>query len=167
MEVTRSWRDGLVDDETYLTIMRDVYLMGFTGWPLGRQVRFVAAGLGLSFDIVAYVNAARCQYPEVPPALQASRLTKPALQRLCLDRFPVSRLVTDLDPQLVLFTSVTAFDEPRSRPQVRHPAPSFAASVHRAAHPASATAGQGDAGRHGARRLDARRSGTIDPPGSG
>ena len=111
VEVTRNWRDGIVDDETYLTIVRDVYLIGLNAWPLGRQVRFAALGLGLSFDKVTYVNAARCQYPEVPPALHTARLTKPALQRLCLDRFPISRLVADLEPELLLFTSVTAFDK--------------------------------------------------------
>jgi hypothetical protein len=110
VEVTRGWRDGLVDDVTYLTIVRDVYLMGLHGWPLGRQVRFAATGLGLSFDKVIYVNAARCQYPEIPPALHGARLTKPALQRLCLNRFPVSRLIADLQPELLLFTSVSAFD---------------------------------------------------------
>jgi hypothetical protein len=111
VEVTRGWRDGLVDDDTYLTAVRDVYLMGLHGWPLGRQVRFAAAGLGLSFDQIIYVNAARCQYPEIPPSLHGARLTKPALQRLCLDRFPVSRLVADLQPELLLFTSVNAFDK--------------------------------------------------------
>jgi hypothetical protein len=111
VEATRSWRDGLVDDDTYLAIMRDVYLIGLNGWPLGRQVRFAATGLGLSLDKIAYVNAARCQYPEIPPALPDARLTKPALQRFCLDRFPISRLVRDLEPELLLFTSVTAFDK--------------------------------------------------------
>jgi hypothetical protein len=110
VEVTRGWREGLVDDQTYLTVMRDVYLIGLRGWALGRQLRFAAASLGFSLEEVTYVNAARCQYPEIPPALPQARLVKPALQRFCLKRFPMTRIVNAVQPQLLLFTSVAAFD---------------------------------------------------------
>jgi hypothetical protein len=110
VEVTRAWRDGLVDDQSYLTIVRDVYLIGLRGWPLGRQLRFAASRLGISLEEVTYLNAARCQYPEIPPALAQARLAKPALQRFCLSRFPISRVVADVEPELLLFTSVVAFD---------------------------------------------------------
>ena len=114
VEVTRAWRDGKVDDQTYLSVVRQVYLIGLRGWPLGRQLRFTARRLGLSLEEATYVNAARCQYPEIPPALAAARLAKPALQRFCLERFPISRIVSDIQPKLVLYTSVVAFDEARA-----------------------------------------------------
>jgi hypothetical protein len=111
VQVTRQWRDRRVDDDTYLNISEEVYLAGMRRWAVGRQLRYLTAALGISLNQVAFVNAARCQYPEIPPALAKPKETKIALQLLCLRRFPVSDLVSGLKPSVVLFTSTVAFDQ--------------------------------------------------------
>jgi hypothetical protein len=110
VDATRGWRDGSVDDASYLAAVRRVYLAGLSGWRVGLHIGHVVEALGLDLLQVAYVNAARCQYPEVPPTMAAAPQIKVRLQRLCLQRFPVDRLVRLLDPRLVLFTSTTAYD---------------------------------------------------------
>lgn len=110
VSATRGWRDGVVDDEAYLAATRAVYTAGLAGWTVGKHLRFVLRTLGLDVSALAYVNAARCQYPEVPPVLPGAAATKLRLQALCLRSFPLADLVAFLQPRLVLFTSTSAFD---------------------------------------------------------
>ncbi len=110
VEVTRRWRDRMVSDETYLRSTRDVYLAGFAGWRVGVHISYAVAKLGLSLRGIAYTNAARCQFPEIFPRLPHPGRTKAALQRLCLQRFPLSRLTSMLNPRLIIYTSTVAYD---------------------------------------------------------
>ncbi len=107
---TSGWSTGEIDDADYLAATRTVYRAGLAGWTVGKHIRFAVTAFGLGTESLVYLNAARCQYPEIPPKLARASSTKVALQRLCLARFPLSDLVTALQPQAVLFSSTTAFD---------------------------------------------------------
>jgi hypothetical protein len=110
VEATRAWAAGRLDDQRYLGATRGVYLAGLHGWPVGTHFRHVAEALGLDvFDLV-FINAARCQFPELPPELPQAAVTKVALQDLCLSRFPLKPLLSLLRPRVLLFTSSHAYD---------------------------------------------------------
>jgi hypothetical protein len=108
--VTRGWRDRQRSDSEYLAGVRQVYLAGLNGWRVGTHLRYALDVLGLDLSAIAYTNAARCQYPEIPPRLPRAAQTKLAVQAMCLRRFPIARLVDMLAPRAVLFTSTSAFD---------------------------------------------------------
>lgn len=110
LTATRGWAEGRVTDAAYLSATRNVYGAGLAGWTVGTHIRFAVAAFGLGTDSLVYLNAAKCQYPEIPPKLARTSSTKVALQRLCLARFPLSDLVTTLQPRAVLFSSTTAYD---------------------------------------------------------
>ena len=110
IEVTDAWSRGLCGDDEYLAAVRAVYETGLARWTVGRHVRHVTTALGHSARQIAFTNAARCQFPEVPPPVPAAGRVKRQLQALCLQRFPVDRLVEILEPLLVLFTSTEAFE---------------------------------------------------------
>lgn len=110
VDATRAWRDGGMDDAEFLAATRRVYLAGLNGWAVGNHIRYVVAALGRDLLDVVFTNAARCQYPEIPPPLPRPAATKVALQHLCLARFPLTGLVSMLQPRLVVFTSASAHD---------------------------------------------------------
>lgn len=110
VRATRGWRDGTVSDVEYLAETRAVYLAGLTAWTVGKHLRYALGVLGLDLRSIAYLNAARCQFPELPPALPGGSRIKPALQRLCLSRFPLGDLAGFLRPRFTLFTSTSAYD---------------------------------------------------------
>lgn len=108
---TRAWRSRELDDDGYLDAVRAVYHAGLSRWRVGVHIRYVARVLGLTLQQVIYTNAARCQFPELPPAIPAASATKVRLQQLCLRRFPIARLARAGQPSLILFTSTSAYDE--------------------------------------------------------
>ena len=97
-DLVRRWRDGVIGDALFLEGIRGVYEHGLATWTVGTWPRKVLAALGYSVSDVLYTNAARCQ----------STGTGEALQRFCLVRFPLDRLVEEMRPGLVLITSATA-----------------------------------------------------------
>lgn len=97
-DLVRRWRDGAIGDALFLEGIRAVYEHGLATWTVGTWPRKVLAALGFSVSDVLYTNAARCQ----------STGTGEALQRFCLVRFPLTRLVEEMRPGLVLITSSTA-----------------------------------------------------------
>lgn len=97
-DLVRRWRDGAIGDGLFLEGIRAVYEHGLSTWTVGSWPRKVLAALGHQVSDVLYTNAARCQ----------STGTGEALQKLCLLRFPLTRLVEELRPGLVLITSSTA-----------------------------------------------------------
>lgn len=108
---TRKWSDGAMTDSVYLGANRGAYSVGLRKWTVGSRVGAVLAALRTPVEAIAYTNAARCQYPEVPPVLPRAGETKKKLVKLCVARFPIGDLVRTLEPAVVLFTSVVAYDE--------------------------------------------------------
>ena len=94
----RGWRDGKSDDETLLREVRVVYELGLRTWTVGYWGRRTLTALGVPIEAVAYANVAKCQAVD----------TGVTLQRWCLRRWPLQRLIDDLEPGIVLLTSQTA-----------------------------------------------------------
>ena len=111
VQATRGWRDYAIDDDTYLTVSRDVYAAGLHGWRIGILLSNICAELGYALDRLAYLNAARCQYPTVQPEPAVAVRTKLQLQSLCVRRFPTATLVNELAPRFAVFTSIAAYDD--------------------------------------------------------
>ena len=119
---TRAWRDGLAGDSEYLAAVRDVYGKGLTGgWTVSNWHLKTLKKLGVEASQIAYVNAARCQFPEPDPKLlevetlggvkRDGKRTKTRLKALCLERFPMRELEQFLRPRIALFTSMEAYDQ--------------------------------------------------------
>jgi hypothetical protein len=99
-ESVRRWRGRFDSDETFLDGLRNTYEIGLATWTVGGWPRRALERLGVPIAAVAYSNAARCQATD----------TGIELQRHCLKRWPVQRLLDLLEPDLVLLTSKTTLD---------------------------------------------------------
>lgn len=119
VNTTRLWRDRQVSDAHYLAGVRSVYEAGLSGgWKVSVHLRKTLSEMGLDVTEIAYVNAARCQYPEGQETTDASksvdRKRKKGLQKDCLKRFPIRDLEVMLRPRVVLYMSLTAYTEAES-----------------------------------------------------
>jgi hypothetical protein len=104
---TRAWREAgrsVASDREYLDANRACYIEGLQRWNVGKWFSKFISLIGIEFDQVAYLNAARCQ--AVEGACQP-------LQRLCLRRFPIEQIVAVLQPSVILTTSLVVFRESR------------------------------------------------------
>jgi len=109
---TRQWKVHKIDDEPCLAAVRDGYEAGLLQWTVGGNIGAALRHHNTDARSICYINAARCQYPEIeskaPPA-QAKR-TKDALVHLCLSAFPIENLAKLIEASAVLFTKVAAYD---------------------------------------------------------
>jgi len=128
---TRAWKAGVIGDAEYLEKVRAGYEAGLRRWVVGGNLGTALAALGVAVESIAYVNAARCQYPENLNHLDtdaratvraAGARTKTALLKLCQRAYPVGRLLDMLEPAAVLFGSKPTFKQTQtalqSRPEV-------------------------------------------------
>lgn len=128
---TRAWKAGMIGDAEYLEMVRAGYEAGLRRWVVGGNLGTALAALGVAVESIAYVKAARCQYPENvdhldPDARLAVRAagarTKAALLKLCHWAYPVERLLDMLESSAVLFGNKPTFKQTqtalRSRPEV-------------------------------------------------
>lgn len=114
---TRQWKAGGIDDEAYLAAVRDGYEAGLRQWTVGNNIGAALQCIGTDIQSICYVNAARCQYPEIEPKAPAAeaKRTKAALVHFCLSTFPIEDLVGLLQAAVVLFTNVAAYDRTKPR----------------------------------------------------
>jgi hypothetical protein len=108
---TRHWKAHQIDDEAYLRAVREVYETGLPKWTVGGNIGAALRHLNIDVKFICYVNAARCQYPEIEPKATpaGAKRTKNALVQLCLSSFPIEQLATRIGASVVLFTNVAAF----------------------------------------------------------
>lgn len=96
----RAWRrptsDGPreVDDATYLRVVRSVHNSGLRKCRVGVHIRYVVDELGGDVSRIVYTNAARCQFPELPPAIPGASARKLALRSNPLTRIAPGRLAS-------------------------------------------------------------------------
>lgn len=128
---TRAWKSGAIGDSEYLETVRSGYEVGLQRWAVGGNFGTALAALEVPIESIAYVNAARCQYPEKVDHLDsvarvevraAGARTKAALLKLCQRDYPVGQLVDMLTPSVVLFGSKPTFKQTqvalRAHPEV-------------------------------------------------
>jgi hypothetical protein len=109
VDCTRAWRDGALDDDTWLGVLRDVYALGLAHhWAVGRLIRALENRAPFDVHDVAYVNAARCQLVENPPLAHRAEIIKRVVA-LCAIAYPVAALLELLQPGAVII-SKGAFD---------------------------------------------------------
>ena len=96
-DVIRCWRDGSDSDDQFLAAIRTTYERGPRQWTVGSWPGKALLSLDVDLRSVAYTNVAKCQAVD----------TGVALQKLCIGRWPIRRLVELLAPGLVLLTSET------------------------------------------------------------
>lgn len=96
----RRWRDGHLDDAAFLGGLRDTYERGLRAWTVGSWPGKALLALGVPIESIAYTNVAKCQAVG----------TGTQLQRFCVRRWSLRRLVEILRPGLVLLTSATGLD---------------------------------------------------------
>jgi hypothetical protein len=106
-EVTLGWRSDDVSDQEYLDVCQELYLEGLScesGWNVGGAFQPLLQATGLTWDQVAYTNAAKTQMP--------LERWSGATVRGCAARFPIPVLATStLRADLVLTDSATARDQ--------------------------------------------------------
>lgn len=93
----RRWRDGHASDDAFLTEIRSLYERGLRRWTVGSWPGKALVALDVTVEAVAYTNVAKCQAVD----------TGVALQKFCIERWSLHRIVKMLDPGLVLLTSAT------------------------------------------------------------
>lgn len=117
---TRAWKAGRATDSEYLECVRRGYEAGLRKWVVGGNFGTALAALGVAVESIAYVNAARCQYPEnldhLDPEMKAQvraagTKTKAALLKLCQRDYPIRGLVDMLIPSVLLFGSAPTFKQ--------------------------------------------------------
>ena len=97
----RRWRDGVSDDASFLQELRAIYLRGLRRWLVGSWPGKALLALEVELESVAYTNVAKCQAVD----------TGMSLQRFCVARWPLRRIVNLLEPGLVLLTSETGLSK--------------------------------------------------------
>lgn len=108
VDTTRAWRDGLVDDDAWLNVVRNVYSAGLTShWTVGRLLRALNQRIGLDVAQVAYANAARCQVVEGPPPLSRAARIKRNVVAYCTKQYPISELAALIGAGAVIVTKGT------------------------------------------------------------
>ncbi len=116
---TRGLAEGSLTGGQYLEIVRRGYEAGLGRWVVGSNLGGALSLLDMPIDAIAYVNAARCQFPEDfghlelnlrEQAKATGRKVKRSLVKLCLAQFPVSDLIDLLDPSVVIFASMPAYE---------------------------------------------------------
>jgi hypothetical protein len=119
VDATRRFRDRTITDTDYLESVRRGYEAGLAKWIVGGHLGTTLRTIKVPLTAIAYVNAARCQYPEDrghlpdPAARKAAKVagdkTKAALLKLCWKDFPVTRIIDMLRPRFVLFANAPTF----------------------------------------------------------
>jgi hypothetical protein len=144
VDATRGLRDRTISDGDYLASVRRGYEAGLLKWIVGGNLGVALGALDVPLTAIAYVNAARCQYPEdrdhLPDkaAKQAAKAAgdkvKAAVLKLCWTAYPITRLVEILDPRVVVFANAPTFD--RAKPDLDRRGGVAAVCIHQWQQPA-------------------------------
>ena len=100
------WIRGDIGDNEWLPVVRAMYRRGLThpgGWNVAKHHSYFWSQLGETVDTIAYVNAARCQWPGAQPTDK--------VVKACLERLPLTPLIRLLRPRLVLSNSFPVFEQ--------------------------------------------------------
>jgi hypothetical protein len=104
VDVVSRWKQGQVDDVTFLLEARSAYRYWIPLWTRWKQhfKYLVEDLLGLTVDEIAYANLAKCMVPiETSPD---------EVVRFCQGDFPVCDLVEAVKPRAVLCCRVDAYE---------------------------------------------------------
>ena len=136
VDATLQWKVRNIDDEAYLSAVRYAYEAGLRRWTVKGNIEAALRHLNTDTRSICYVNAARCQYPEMEPKEPRGKAkrTKEALVHLCLSTFPIEDLAKRIEASVVLFTNVAAYD--RTAPNL--PTTTLAVAIHQQLAPGHA-----------------------------
>lgn len=102
-------------DDGYLTAQRRMYSAGLVTWNVRSLIHRVAVeALGFELDELVYANAARCQVLIRTDGRHGK--VQDGLVGLCQGWLPISRLIDDLKPAVVIYTSKEAMRFVPARP---------------------------------------------------